>query len=136
MLQYTQEVILMETITKEFSDELKTVGLDVSQMVEHFMDREDMFLKYLLKFFGAADSVVKQFAAAAEKRDYPAALFSVHALKGLSGNIGLKGVFEPARKMVDDIRAEQYADFEQDAARITETYCKAREIVARYTELT
>ena len=37
-------------ITKEFCDEWDGVGLNVKDMIEHFMDSESMFLKYLYKF--------------------------------------------------------------------------------------
>ena len=92
-------------ITKEFCDEWDGVGLNVKDMIEHFMDSESMFLKYLYKFFDSADSVVLELTSAAEREDYQQMLFSAHALKGLAGNIGLNGVFLPAKKIVDDIRS-------------------------------
>lgn len=86
-------------ITKEFCDEWDGVGLNVKDMIEHFMDSESMFLKYLYKFFDSADSVVLELTSAAEREDYQQMLFSAHALKGLAGNIGLNGVFLPAKKI-------------------------------------
>ena len=41
-------------ISKEFCEEMLTVGLNVPEMIEHFMDREDMFIMYLKKFFESA----------------------------------------------------------------------------------
>lgn len=120
-------------ISKEFSDELLTVGLNVPEMVEHFMDKEEMFLKYLTKFFESADDVVLELTAAVEKEDYQAALFAAHALKGLAGNIGLNGVFLPAKKMVDDIRADDFSDFGEDFGKIQKMYYTAKDIVKRYT---
>ena len=49
-------------ITKEFCDEWDGVGLNVKDMIEHFMDSESMFLKYLYKFFDSADSVVLELS--------------------------------------------------------------------------
>ncbi len=120
-------------ISKEFCDELMTVGLNVPEMVERFMDREDMFLKYLAKFFESADSVVLELSAAAESEDHQNALFAAHALKGLAGNIGLNGVFLPAKKMVDDIRADDFSDFSEDFGKIQKMYYTAKDIVKRYT---
>ena len=80
-------------ITKEFCDEWDGVGLNVKDMIEHFMDSESMFLKYLYKFFDSADSVVLELTSAAEREDYQQMLFSAHALKGLAGNIGGRVVF-------------------------------------------
>ena len=67
-------------VTKEFCDEMTSVGLNVRDMIEHFMDSESMFLKYLYKFFDAADSVVLELTSAAEKEDYQQMLFTAHAL--------------------------------------------------------
>ena len=45
-------------ITKEFCDEWDGVGLNVKDMIEHFMDSESMFLKYLYKFFEVKTNAV------------------------------------------------------------------------------
>ncbi len=119
-------------IPKEFCDEMLTVGLDVPEMVEHFMDREDMFLKYLKKFFEAADNVVMDLTAAAEKADFENMLFAAHSLKGLAGNIGLNGVYLPAKKIVDDIRAGDHNDCSADFNKLQKAYCSARETARKY----
>lgn len=75
-------------ISKEFCEEMLTVGLNVPEMIEHFMDREDMFMKYLKKFFESAGGVVLELTAAAEKEDYQNMLFAAHPSRdspGISG---------------------------------------------------
>ena len=119
-------------ISKEFCDEMLTVGLNVPEMIEHFMDREDMFLKYLQKFFESADSVVLELTTAAENEDYQNMLFAAHSLKGISGNIGLNGVFLPAKKIVDDIRANVYTDCGDDFRKLQDAYYHAQDIAERY----
>lgn len=119
-------------ISKEFCDEMLKVGMNVPEMVEHFMDNEEMFLKYLYKFFEAADNVVLELTAAAEKEDYQNMLFTAHSLKGLAGNIGLNGVFLPAKKIVGDIRAGDHSNCGSDFQRLQEMYYKAAEIVRRF----
>ena len=111
---------------------MQTVGMNVPEMVEHFMDNEQMFLKYLYKFFESADNVVLELTTAAEKEDYQNMLFTAHSLKGLAGNIGLNGVFLPAKKMVDDIRADEYGDCASDFHKIQENYYLAANIVKKY----
>ena len=115
-------------ITKEFCDEWDGVGLNVKDMIEHFMDSESMFLKYLYKFFDSADSVVLELTSAAEREDYQQMLFSAHALKGLAGNIGLNGVFLPAKKIVDDIRSGD------EFRKLQENYYKAAGIAKKYKQ--
>lgn len=119
-------------ISKEFCDEMMTVGLNVPEMIEHFMDREEMFVKYLKKFFESANSVVLELTTAADNEDYQNMLFSAHALKGLAGNIGLNGVYLPAKKIVDDIRAGVYDDCGADFSKLQEAYYHASDITKRY----
>lgn len=120
-------------VSKEFCDEMLTVGLNVPDMIEHFMDREDMFFRYLKKFFESADNVVLELTTAAENEDYQNMLFSAHSLKGLAGNIGLNGVYLPAKKIVDDIRAGDYTDCGADFGKLQEMYYRARKIAKNYT---
>lgn len=119
-------------ISQEFCKEMLEVGMNVPEMIEHFMDSEEMFLKYLYKFFDAADSVVLELTAAAEKEDYQNILFTAHALKGLAGNIGLNGVFLPAKKIVDDIRADDFSHFASDFQKLQKMYYQAADIVRNY----
>ncbi len=115
-------------ITSEIRSELAEVGLDCSEMIEKFMDSEAMFLKYFKKFFGAADSVVEELAAAVEADDHSAIENRAHALKGLSGNIGLHDVFAPARKIVDDVRAGRFGSNKADFEQLKAAYIKARAV--------
>ncbi len=97
-------------------------------MIEKFMDSEAMFLKYFKKFFDSADSVVEELSAAIEADDLGAIENRAHALKGLSGNIGLNGVFIPARKIVDDVRAGKYDEYKADLEQLKAAYAKARSV--------
>ncbi len=113
-------------LTTEIRSELAGAGLDCTEMIGKFMDSEEMFLKFLKKFFESADSVVEELSAAVESDDIGAIENRAHALKGLSGNIGLNGVFIPARKIVDDVRAGSYGSYRDDLAQLRSAYAKAR----------
>ncbi len=113
-------------IASEIRDELIEVGLDVTEMIEKFMDSEEMFLKYLKKFFGTADSVVEELSAAISSDDHSAIENRAHALKGLSGNIGLNGVYNPAKKIVDDVRSSNFSEYKADFEKLETNYIKAK----------
>ncbi len=113
-------------ITDEIRSELTEVGLDCTAMVEKFLDSEAMFLKYFRKFFESADAVVGELHQAVVQDDYSAVENRAHALKGLSGNIGLNDVFEPSKKMVDDVRKGYYADLRDCLSKVELAYKKAR----------
>lgn len=121
-------------VSKDFCDEMLTVGLNVQEMIEHFMDREDMFMKYFYKFFESADSVMLELTAAAENEDYQNMLFTAHSLKGLAGNIGLNGVFLPAKKIVDEIRAGDTSHCAEDFRQLQDAYYHAQDIAKRYKQ--
>ena len=118
-------------LNTEIRAELSEVGLDCTEMVEKFMDSEAMFLKFFKKFFGAADSVVKELADAVSADDHAAIENRAHALKGLAGNIGLNAVYNPAKKMVDDVRAGQFGSFKSDFEKLQAAYDKAAAICAK-----
>lgn len=115
-------------ITDEIRAELAEVGLDCSEMTSRFMDSEEMFLKYFRKFFDAADGVVNELKAAAESGDLTETEHKAHALKGLSGNIGLNGVYAPAAKIVADLRAGITGEYPNDLEKLTKAYYRALEI--------
>ncbi|MBQ8170625.1 MAG: Hpt domain-containing protein [Oscillospiraceae bacterium] len=118
-------------LTLEIRSALSEVGLDCTEMVERFMDSEEMFLKYFKKFFAAADSVVRELSAAVEAGDNSAIENRAHALKGLSGNIGLNAVYNPAKKIVDDVRAGQCGGFESDLSKLVAAYERSKAIAEK-----
>ncbi len=113
-------------ITVEIRSEFTEVGLDCTEMIERFMDSEDMFLKYYRKFFGAAENVVKELSEAVAADDHGAIENRAHALKGLSGNVGLNGVYNPAKKIVDDVRAGNFSCYNADFEKLLAAYEKAK----------
>ncbi|MDE6030271.1 MAG: Hpt domain-containing protein [Oscillospiraceae bacterium] len=115
-------------ISEEMRGNLLAVGLDTDAMIEKFMDSEDMFRKYYRKFFEAADEVMERLSEAVSAGDLTQTERSAHALKGLAGNIGLGGVYDPARKIVDDIRSGNTEDYRRDFDSCRGAYDAAREI--------
>ncbi len=118
-------------LNTEIRSELSEVGLDCTEMVEKFMDSEAMFLKFFKKFFAAADSVVQELSEAIAADDHATIENRAHALKGLSGNIGLNAVFNPAKKIVDDVRAGQFGGYKADFEKLQAAYAKAKIVSER-----
>ncbi len=93
---------------------LRDVGLDADAQISRFMDSEEMFVKYYKGFFAAADEVVGELERAVEKGDTEKVIHAAHSLKGLAGNIGLYGVYDPSKKIVDDLRAGNADEYRGD----------------------
>lgn len=119
-------------ISEELKRELADVGLDTEEMIARFMDSEDMFRKYFLKFFDSASDVVEQLRLAVREGDLAQIERSAHALKGLAGNIGLGGVFGPAQKIVNDLRAGKTDSYEADFKQAYDAYATAVSISKRF----
>ncbi len=93
---------------------LLDVGLDTDTQISRFMDSEEMFVKFYKGFFVAADNVVGELEKAVEKGDTETVIHAAHSLKGLAGNIGLYGVYDPSKKIVDDLRAGNKDEYKSD----------------------
>lgn len=118
-------------LNHEICAELSAVGLNCAEMVQKFMDSEEMFLKYFKKFFEAADSVVEELFAAIQSGDHSAIENRAHALKGLSGNIGLYGVYDPAKNIVDEIRANNFGGYKWHFDKLQAAYKKAKAVAQK-----
>ena len=118
-------------ISEEMREDLLAVGLDTKAMTEKFMDSEDMFRRYYIKFFDAAGEVMEKLSEAVSAGDLAQVERNAHALKGLAGNIGLSGVFDPAAKIVEDIRAGRTEDLLRDFDCCRSAYTAALEISRR-----
>ncbi len=115
-------------IDQGFKTAMLTAGLDTDKQIARFMDSEEMFLKFLNKFFEAAGPVVEKLQKAVADKDYNVIEDRAHALKGLSGNIGLDGVFQPSKKIVDDVRAGVFDFIDEDFNVIWKNYNTALRI--------
>ncbi len=118
-------------LNHEICAELSAVGLNCSEMINKFMDSEEMFLKYFKKFFDAADGVVEELFAAIRSGDHSAIENRAHALKGLAGNIGLYGVYDPAKNIVDEIRANNFGGYKWHFDKLRTAYNKAKAVAAK-----
>ncbi|MDE7192485.1 MAG: Hpt domain-containing protein [Oscillospiraceae bacterium] len=118
-------------ISEEIRGELLAVGLDIRAMTEKFMDSEDMFRRYYIKFFEAAGEVMERLSKAVSAGDLTQVERNAHSLKGLAGNIGLGGVFDPAAKIVEDIRASRTEDYRRDFDDCRSAYDAALDISRR-----
>lgn len=84
--------------------DLKVYGCDVDSAMERFMNKEEMYLRFLGKF--PSDPSFGQIKGFIDDMDYEGALKSVHTLKGVAGNLGLTPLYDVAADMVTKYRAQ------------------------------
>lgn len=105
---------------EEVLNELAANGVDLEKTLHRFLENKDLYVKFLKKFLD--DPNYAQMQEDVKAKDYVKLLESSHALKGLSGNLGLDPMFEKLSKMVSDIRANDYSDIENLNVAIKEYY--------------
>lgn len=82
---------------------LKAAGIDVEDAVRRFMGKEELMMKFLLRF--GQDPNFGLLRQALEEGDTARAYEAAHALKGLAGNLSLRVVFARSSELVDSLRA-------------------------------
>ena len=87
---------------------LEAAGVDYCGALQRLMGNEALYTKFLRKFM--EDDHAQGAKEAFEKMDYEEVFSQVHALKGLSGTLGLNTIYEEAHKIICMIRTD---DMEQ-----------------------
>lgn len=85
-------------------EQLETVGINVDEALERFMDNEGLMLKFLLRF--AQDENFALLRQGLEQRDAAAAYTAAHTLKGVVGNLAMQELFRMTSQVVEDLRRE------------------------------
>lgn len=91
--------------------ELRAAGIDYDGALARFVGSRGIYEKYLLKF--REDTHVKDARAAFAQQDYQEMLEQVHALKGLSGTLGMTLLYQISTEIVRELREQQYDCMEQ-----------------------
>ena len=95
----------------EVMEKLSAEGVDLDTTLHRFLDNKDMYAKFLKKFLN--DTNYDRMQEDCEAKDYDKLLESSHALKGLTGNLGLDPMFKKLSDMVADIRAKDYSRIDE-----------------------
>ena len=90
----------MNTIEKE---KLKNAGIEADEAIERFMGNETLYLKYLLRFPG--DENYQILCSSMVSGDVKRAFEAAHTLKGVCGNLSIKGMEKLLREQVEYLRA-------------------------------
>lgn len=100
------------------AEKLAAYGIDYADAMERMDGNADLYKKLALKYL--QNDCMANLTAAMEVKDYDAAYKAAHTLKGASGNLSLKslydivaaesdalyqGEYEAAQKMLPDVQA-------------------------------
>lgn len=89
----------MEEMKKKLLEE---AGVDIEDALARFMNNETLMLKMLLRF--TEDNNFFRLKQAMEEQNISQAFEAAHALKGLTGNLSLKELYQKISIMTEDLR--------------------------------
>ena len=109
---------------------LRAVGIDYNAALARFMGKQAIYEKYLRKL--PEDAHMDAAWTALEQQDDAELLEQVHAIKGLTGTLGITGLFEQSAAIVALLRAgtreglqEKMTSLKQEWDRVCETIRQA-----------
>ncbi|MEG0805604.1 MAG: Hpt domain-containing protein [Lachnospiraceae bacterium] len=87
-------------------DSFASYGADIKGIMERLMGDEELLEKCLEQF--TKDEGFEKLEQALEEQDYTQAFEHAHALKGVSGNLGLTPLYGAICRLVEALRSKTY----------------------------
>ncbi|HKM21879.1 MAG TPA: Hpt domain-containing protein [Lachnospiraceae bacterium] len=107
-------------MTQEKKVLLEKVGIACDEAIYRFSGNEEMFERFLGKFL--EDPNYEKLKEALEKKDYEEAFSAGHTLKGVTGNLAIKSVYDALIPLVEALRHKEDADYEAMMTLVTARY--------------
>ena len=104
----------------ERKQRLVDAGIDIADALDRFMGNENMLERFLGKF--VADQNYQKLLTALEANDAEGALAAAHTLKGVSGNLSMKRLFELLSEQVKAFRDGDFEGAKAMMGSITDVY--------------
>ena len=89
-------------MTDKQRTKLELLGVDIDEVLERFVGSEDFYFKCLKKF--ERETYFTDMETAMCKENAAGAFDAAHAMKGVSGNLGFKYLFEEVRDVTEIFR--------------------------------
>ncbi|MBR6770649.1 MAG: Hpt domain-containing protein [Lachnospiraceae bacterium] len=98
-------------MTEEQRERLTEGGLDVSRGMERFLQKDEMYFRFLKRFL--EDKSYEELEAAMKSKDYQKAFGHAHTLKGLLANLAITGPMEALQPLTEKLRYEEKEGLEE-----------------------
>ena len=90
---------------------LKEAGIDYDIALDRFVGKKVLYEKYLKKFL--EDDHIVAAEQAFQEKNYGDMLEQIHALKGVSGTLGMDSLHLISAEIVDALRQNRYNNLEE-----------------------
>lgn len=120
---------------ENFKKRMEDNGADVNTTVKRFMGKEELYMKFIMKFRDDRNLQILQDNL--EKKDYEEVFNNAHSIKGVTSNLGLNPIWEEAAAICDLLRGKQPEEVDteklQDLVKeLTIVYQRFQGIIAEY----
>lgn len=95
---------------KQLLSRLETYGADIKGIMERFVGDEELYETCFYSFLN--DPSFQGIGSALKEENYEQAFECAHALKGVSGNLGLVPLYNDISNLVEKLRAKDYVGLE------------------------
>ncbi|RDY31804.1 hypothetical protein [Lachnotalea glycerini] len=91
---------------ESYKRQLVEIGIEVKNTLERFMNREDLYEKFLVKFLDDKNFILLKKNL--EIKNYEEAFINAHTLKGVTANLGLRSLYDPLVFLVEELRQSKF----------------------------
>lgn len=112
---------------KMLQEKLESAGIDLSAVMERFLNNETLLLHFLKKF--TEDPNYQLFEESMKQEDYEEAFKAAHNLKGLCGNLSIMPLYDVVCVEVELLRKGDNEAARQYVSEFAERYHQTIEIL-------
>ena len=113
-----------------FTEKFALYGADVEGVMDRFMEDEELLISCLDQF--VEEDELQKLKECLDKKDYDEAFEVAHALKGVTGNLGLIPLYTATCELVESLRAHVYTHVEEQFENVKR---KREEFVNAYEQM-
>lgn len=95
----------------KLTDRLEAYGVNIPEVMERFVDDEEMYEDCLNMFI--RDASFQELGNTISAGKYEEAFDHAHALKGVAGNLGLGKMFQALCDIVEPLRKKDYSNLDR-----------------------
>jgi HPt (histidine-containing phosphotransfer) domain-containing protein len=117
----------------KYKRQLLSAGTDLDSTLDRFMNNEDLYEKFLVKFL--EDKNFSELKKNLELKKYEEAFINAHTLKGVSANLGLDAIYNVLIPMVEELRNNNYNENNYEFKLLEENYNELCDIIKENSSL-
>jgi HPt (histidine-containing phosphotransfer) domain-containing protein len=111
----------------KYKRQLLACGVELNTTLERFMNNEDLYEKFLVKFL--EDNNFDELKKNIKLKNYEDAFANAHTLKGVAANLGLDSLYEILVDMVEELRDKIYDDNSGKLKQLEDNYNEICDII-------